>query len=92
MREMKDQYFDVYTQKYISLCGGIRDGCLYMDSEVWGPGWDSEKHYLFSREATEKLFSVCSLEEFIELCREGHVSGMEAFLERNGIAYGSVTI
>ena len=89
---MKDQSFTVYVESGICLSGSIWCGCLQMTSEVYGGGYSSEKHYVFTKEETEKLFSICSLEEFIEICREGHCAGMEAFLKENGIPVGTVTI
>lgn len=46
-----------------------------------------KKYYSFSKEETEKLFSIISVEDFIALCKKKHVGGMEDFLEENKIAY-----
>ena len=89
---MKDQEFTIYSERYIYLGGSIRNGCLQLDSEVYGDEYDSEKHYLFSRLTTDKLFSICTLEEFINICRKGHLFGMEAFLRANGIRYETAGI
>ena len=88
----EDQEFTVYYYVSVYLGGRIRNGCLELDSEVYGEEYDSEKHYMFSRKETEKLFSIVTLQEFIELCRRGNLIGMEAFLRDNGIRYSSVTI
>ncbi|MBO4220475.1 MAG: hypothetical protein J5933_06090 [Clostridia bacterium] len=84
--------FCCYSDRYSSLSGRIADGCLSMTSEIYGGDFDSEKHYLFSAEETEKLFSAVTLKEFIELCRTGRVLGMEAFLEGNGITSSGITV
>jgi hypothetical protein len=84
---MRDQNFTIYAERYIYLGGSIKDGCLQLDSEVYGEEYDSEKHYMFSRRETERLFSICSLEEFMELCRKGRLLWMESFLAKNGIRY-----
>ena len=47
--------------------------------------------YDFSKEETEKLFDLISLENFIELCRREHLVGMEKFLGENQISYRSFT-
>lgn len=88
----EDQEFTVYYYVTVYLGGMIRNGCLELDSEVYGEEYDSEKHYMFGRRETEKLLSIVTLQEFIELCRRGSLMGMEAFLRENGIRYSSVTI
>ena len=89
---MNDQEFTIYWERYVYLGGKIKNGCLQLDSEVYGDEYDSEKHYMFSKTETDRLFSLCSLSEFIELCRRGRLLGMEAFLSKNCIRYESVTI
>ncbi len=63
------------------------DGSLELTSEVYGDDDhpDSEKHYVFSKEQTDKLFSMISLEDLIESCQRGRLFWLEAFLRRNGI-------
>jgi hypothetical protein len=51
---------------------------------VWGD-YDSEQHIDFSKDATEKLFSLISLDEFIVLCRKEHLIGLDKFLNEKGI-------
>lgn len=90
---MKPQDIHFYSGGGSSLIGRIdEEGCLHLDSEVWGGDYDSEKHYKFSKEETDKLFSLISLEDFIALCQEQHVRGMERFLDSNRISYGTITI
>ena len=89
---MKDQSFNIYSEQNVWLYGDVRDGVLSLTSEVYGPGYGSERHYIFTREETEKLFALCSLGEFIELCRRERLAGMEDFLRENGIGFGTCTI
>ena len=89
---MKDQSFVLYREKYVFLGGKISDGCLELHSSVDMGDFDSERFYSFTKEETDKLFSVISLEEFKKLCRDGNLTGLEAFLGENGIMYNSFTI
>ncbi len=82
---MKDQKFVIYKEKDISLSGQIAGGCLSLDSEVHGDDFDSEKHYSFTREQTELLFEIISLDDFLKLCREKHLLGMEGFLSEHDL-------
>lgn len=84
-----DQKFIIYDEKYVHLSGEISDGCLYLESDVYGEEYDSEKYYSFSKEETEKLFSIISLNDFITLCQTRRLIGMEDFLEKNCITYKS---
>ncbi len=88
---MVDQDISIYSEKGVSFSGKIKDGCLSLTSEVWGT-YDSEQHIEFTKEQTEKLFSLVSLEEFLKLCREKRLSGMWEFLEANDIHPSSITI
>ncbi len=89
---MKPQDIHFYSGGGSSLSGRIdEEGCLHLDSEVWGE-YDSECHYSFSKEETDRLFSIISLEDFIKLCQEQHLRGMEQFLMANRIKYGTITI
>ena len=84
---MEDRKFTVYNDLYVYLGGEIKNGCLELTSEVSGGDEypDSEKHYIFSREQTEKLFSVISLEDLIESCRKGRLIWLENYLDETGI-------
>ena len=46
----------------------------------------------FSKEATEKLFSLLTLESFIEMCKCVTLLEMEKFFEENDIKYESIVI
>ncbi len=91
---MKDQHFSCYAGSGSSLSGYICDGRLYLDSEIYGGDdfYDSESHYVFSKEETDRLFSIISLDDFISLCRSSHLLGMEEFLQQHGIKYGNIVI
>lgn len=84
---MEDVRISVYHENPVFLDLNIVDGCLRMDSEVFGPSYDSEAHYNFSKEETEKLFQLISVEDFVELCRKEHLEGMERFLKKHRIDY-----
>ena len=88
---MEDRKFTVYSEPGVYLGGEIENGCLHLESDVFGE-FDSEQHYSFSKEDTDKLFSVISFEDFCELCRREHLLGMDEFLEKNGIKPGVFTI
>ena len=77
--------------RYTCLNGNITNGCLNMVSKVDGGDdyMDSEKHYCFSEAETLKLFSIMTLNEFIDLCGKRSLTEMESYLEKNGVSYES---
>lgn len=83
---MKDTGFTFYGGAYSYFHGTIKNGCLELISEIDGDMW-SEVHYYFSKEETDKLFSIISLEDFIALGKEKHLYGVECFLNDNNIKY-----
>ena len=89
---MEYQRFIIIYHKHLRLCGVLRDGCLDLTSTFHGPGYANDYHYAFSREQTEKLLSVCGFDAFVELCCDDRISGMEAFLDLNGIGYSKCKI
>lgn len=89
MPEKKTMSFNIYAYDRIYLDGEIEDGCLTLVSNVFGKDYDSEKTYFFSKEQTEKLFGIISLDGFIELCRKEDLIGMEEFLKKNSIQPGT---
>lgn len=89
---MPNQDFTVYSERYVSLYGKIKSGCMMLISEVEGDDYSSLKRYSFSLDETYRLLSVISLEDFFEVCREGHLEGMELFLRKNSITYNSILI
>lgn len=57
---LTDRDFVIYSEQYCSLKGQIRDGQLFLESNVYGDDYDSEQHIEFTAEDTEKLFSLMS--------------------------------
>lgn len=84
---MEDVRISVYHENPVFLDLNIVDGCLRMDSEVYGPPYDSEAHYVFSKEETEKLFQLITLDDFVAMCRKEHLTGMKRFLKKQSIKY-----
>jgi hypothetical protein len=83
---MEDRRFVLYSNAGASLTGEIAGGCLRLYSEVYGE-YDSEVHYALSKDATDKLFSLMSFEEFVDLCQEHGVWGFQRFLGENSIEF-----
>ncbi len=86
---MEDRNFSIYSERYASMKGEIRNGCLHIELDVYGDDYDSEAHYTLVEAETERLFSIISPDDFIALCREGHVKGMLDLFETNNIDYSS---
>ena len=84
-----DREFIVYREKNVTLSGRITNGCMHLESCVYGDDYDSEKYYDFTKEDTLKLFSIMTFDDFIASCQEGHLIWMEQFLEDNGIKPGT---
>lgn len=64
----------------------IENGQLEFYSEVWGD-YDSEAFYVLSKADTDKLFSIVSLDEFIDICRQKNsVLGIKKYLDSIGIS------
>ncbi|MCR4764187.1 MAG: hypothetical protein K5696_11730 [Lachnospiraceae bacterium] len=82
---LADREFVIYNEQNVTLNASIRNGCLHLESSVYGEEYDSEKYYDFTSEDTKKLLSIMTLENFIASCREGHLIWMEQFLKDNGI-------
>jgi len=87
----KDQSFSIYSEKHCSLHGKIQDGKLYIDSIVYGYEYDSEQHIELTKEETEKVFSLITLEELIELGKEDREIGIICFLEEHDIEFRTTT-
>ena len=82
---MNDQKFEIYNEPNVHFNGEIKAGCLILTSSVFGDDYDSEMIYEFSRADTGKLFSILTLEDFIDFCKENHLRGLDEFLEKNDI-------
>ena len=87
-----DRDFVIYSEQYFSLKRQIRDGQLYLESNVYGDDYDSEQHIEFTAEDTKKLFSLISFEEFVGLLQEKHLLGFNEFLREKGIEAQTITI
>ncbi len=85
--ESDNLIFTVYQNFYGYLGGEIVNGRLTLISECYGDDEypDSEIQYSFSVDDTYKLFSLVTLEEFIVLCAEKGLIGVESFLKVHGI-------
>lgn len=91
-KKMPDMNLSIYSSGGSNLRGTITNGCLHLTSEIWGDDFDSEKHYVFTEEDTNKLFSIMELDEFVEACKKGHVLWLEHFLHENDIDYSGACI
>lgn len=89
---LTDRDFVVYSERYCSLKGQIRDGQLYLESNVYGDDYDSEQHIEFTLDNTEKLFSLMSFEEFVGFLQEKRLIGFNEFLREKGIEAQTITI
>ena len=87
----RNLYFFCYGNRNVSFEGKIVDGCLHLVSIITDD-IESEAHFTFSREETARLFSIISLNEFIDLCRAKHMTGMRKFLKDNGIEFQSMVV
>ena len=75
----------VYNEENVKLTSSIKDGCLHLESYVYGEEYDSEKFYDFTVEDTRKLLSIMKYDDFIKACQKGHLVWMDQFLEDNDI-------
>ena len=64
---------------------------LYIISKVWGE-YDSEQHITFSKEETDKLFSIITLDELISLGQKSYLGGLNEFWDENNIKRNTFTI
>ncbi len=62
-----NQTFSIYGGGSVYLDGGIYNGRLFLESEIIGDEDypDSTVHYSFSKEDTDKLFSIMTLEDLL---------------------------
>ena len=66
---MENRSFVMYSERNVYLGGELRDGCLKLESEVYGY-INSEGHYSLNEEQTRKLLSLISIDELIEIGKE----------------------
>ena len=89
---MKDQNISIYCENGVYFGGEIRDGKLSLVSEVYGDDYSSERHYEFSKEQTDKLFEIISVDAFVRMCRKQRVAGLDEFLRKHNIDCYCITI
>lgn len=89
-KELQDKGLSMYFGSSVYLGGEITDGVLTVESEVYGDDdgyYDSERYYTLTKESTEKLFSLVTVEEFEEIGRVCNLTGLLRFLDRHEIEY-----
>lgn len=84
-RPIYDSDFVVYNAGDVSLSGSIKDGCMHLESFVYGDEYDSEKYYDFTAEDTKRLFSLLDFDSFKDSCKKGGLIWMEEFLDEHDI-------
>ena len=85
---MEDQKFIIINEGNVYIGGEIWRGTLNIKSEVDGP-YISEMGYYLSKEETNKLFSLITLEGFIKMVHDGGCMAMTDFFDAHGIKYES---
>ena len=80
---------NIYSTDTMCFWGEHRSDGFHLIHEIDDDdfGLKSEWHFILSREAEVKLFSIISEKDFVELCRRGGTSAMIGFLDSNGIPY-----
>ena len=86
-----DHSFNIYGGGSVYLDGEFSKQKLTLISNVFGDDYDSEQTYSFSKEATKKLFETISFEDFIILCKEKRLLGLDEFLHENNNEYQTHT-
>lgn len=87
-KNMEDQRFTIINEGDIYIGGNIWRGALGITSEVDGP-YTSEMGYNLTKEETDKLFSIISLEDFIKMVHDGGCMEMTEFFDKHQIKYES---
>lgn len=85
---MEDKKFTIYNESDVYLGGSINNGCLSLLSEVNGD-YTSEMSYGLTKENTDKLFSIISFDDFVDLCKKESLIGFLEFLDKHSIEYQS---
>ena len=88
---MEDKGFVIYSDSSVYLGGDLRDGCLSLESEVYGY-MDSEAHFVLDKENTEKLMYGLALDTLIAIGKEQRSSGIIDLLNKYGINYDYMVI
>lgn len=78
--------YDYPCNSYLELV--VKDGSFKFISEVrMYEDEYSEVHYSVSKEEVEKILKLMSYGDFIEFCREEHLSGILKFFKDNNIQF-----
>ena len=85
---MEDKKFIIINEGNVYIGGEIWRGTLNIKSEVDGP-YTSEMGYYLSKEDTDRLFSLITLEDFIKMVHDGGCMAMTDFFDGHGIKYES---
>ena len=80
---------NIYSTSTMCFWGEHRSDGLHIIHEIDDDdfGLKSEWHFILSREAEAKLFSLISEKDFVELCRKGGTSALIELLDSNEIPY-----
>jgi hypothetical protein len=82
---MEKERFVIRDDEHVSLTGRIASGCLHLASCIYDEDFESDMYYDFTKEDTDKLFQVLSFDEFIELCINEGLLGLNEFLKEHDI-------
>ncbi len=88
---MEDKGFVIYSDSNVYLGGDMSDGCLSLESEVYGY-IDSEAHFTLDKENTQKLMYGLALDTLIAIGKEQRSSGIIDLLKKYGIDYNYMVI
>ncbi len=88
---MEDKGFVIYSDSGVYLGGDLRNGCLSLESEVYGY-IDSEAHFTLDKENTQKLMYGLALDTLIAIGKEQRSSGIIDLLKKYGIDYNYMVI
>ena len=80
---------EIYHSRTVSFRYSSRSDGLHMIHEIDDDdmGYWSIREYVIPKDSLDKLNSIISGDDFIELCRKEGYPGMLHFLDSNGIPY-----
>lgn len=89
---MKDGKVVIYQTNVSHMIARFTDGSLDIESTIYGNDdfWESEKHYVFNKQQTEKLLSIISIEELCKKCKSA--MWLEQFLEKHNLLHSEAGI
>lgn len=82
---MKDQHFHIVHKEYESRWGDIENGCLHVEANTYFEDYAPERQWFLTKEDTDKLFSIMTLEEFIKFASAANWEEIEDMFEKHGI-------